>query len=64
MKEGRGMKSILSPKMAELTDQLSNGDTQAFYTFLDKLKVNETPLIEICPMNSQYHLITYIWLGP
>ncbi|WP_017149424.1 alpha/beta hydrolase [Bacillus bingmayongensis] len=57
------MKSILSPKIAELTGQLSNGDTQAFHTFLDKIKANETPLIESCPMNDQYHLITYIWLG-
>ncbi|MDZ5609779.1 hypothetical protein U2I54_22660 [Bacillus pseudomycoides] len=32
------MKSILSPKIAELTGQLSNGDTQAFHTFLDKIK--------------------------
>ncbi|MDR4328638.1 alpha/beta hydrolase [Bacillus pseudomycoides] len=57
------MKSILSPKITELTDQLSNGDTRAFHTFLDELKANETPLIETCPMNNQYHLITYIWLG-
>ncbi|WP_243522257.1 esterase family protein [Bacillus pseudomycoides] len=57
------MKSILSPKITELTDQLSNGDTQAFHTFLDELKANGTPFIETCPMNNQYHLITYIWIG-
>lgn len=47
------MKSIISPKIAELADQLNNGNKQALHT----------PLIEICPMNEQYRLITYIWLG-
>lgn len=57
------MKSILSSKIAELTDQLINGDIRAYHTFLNELKTNRTPFIETCPMNSQYHLITYIWLG-
>ncbi|MBO1580644.1 alpha/beta hydrolase-fold protein [Bacillus sp. XF8] len=57
------MKSILSPKIAELTDQLIDGDKRAYHTFLNELKTIRTPVIETCPMNSQYHLITYIWLG-
>ncbi|MCI0765809.1 alpha/beta hydrolase-fold protein [Bacillus sp. TL12] len=57
------MKSIISPKIAELADQLNNGNTQAMHLFLHELKTNRTPIIETCPMNRQYYLITYIWLG-
>ncbi|BAR84130.1 esterase [Bacillus thuringiensis serovar tolworthi] len=27
------------------------------------MKSNHTPLIELCPIDNQYKLITYIWLG-
>ncbi|MED3126645.1 alpha/beta hydrolase [Bacillus wiedmannii] len=33
------------------------------YTFLHEIKSNNTPLIEQCPIDNQYKLITYIWLG-
>ncbi|PGV97221.1 enterochelin esterase [Bacillus cereus] len=57
------MTSIISPKLEELTNQLKNGNEQAFYTFLHEIKSNSTPLIEQCPVESQHKLITYIWLG-
>ena len=31
--------------------------------FLDEIKSNHTPLVEQCPIDNQYKLITYIWLG-
>ncbi|CAM4256303.1 Esterase family protein [Bacillus wiedmannii] len=57
------MTSIISPKLEELNNQLKNGNEKAFYTFLHEIKSNHTPLIEQCPVNNQYKLITYIWLG-
>jgi len=55
--------SIISPKLEELNNQLKNGNEKAFYTFLHEIKSNSTPLIEQCPVDTQYKLITYIWLG-
>ncbi|HDR6312458.1 TPA: esterase family protein [Bacillus cereus] len=57
------MISIISPKLEELNNRLKNGNEQALYTFLYEIKSNNTPLIEQCPVESQYKLITYIWLG-
>ncbi|PRT04884.1 hypothetical protein C6356_17625 [Bacillus wiedmannii] len=57
------MTSIISPKLEELNNQLKNGNEKAFYTFLHEIKSNHTPLIEQCPIDNQYKLITYIWLG-
>ncbi|MGE6598794.1 DnaJ family domain-containing protein [Bacillus proteolyticus] len=57
------MTSITSPKLEELNNQLKNGNEKALYTFLHEIKSNNTPLIEQCPVDSQYSLITYIWLG-
>ncbi|WP_142953884.1 DnaJ family domain-containing protein [Bacillus cereus] len=57
------MTSIISPKLEELNNQLKNGNEKAFYTFLHEIKSNSTPLIEQCPVDTQYKLITYIWLG-
>lgn len=57
------MTSIISPKLEELNNQLKNGNEKAFYTFLHEIKSNNTPLIEQCPVDNQYKLITYIWLG-
>ncbi len=34
-----------------------------FILFLHEIKSNHTPLIEQCPADNQYKLITYIWLG-
>ncbi|HDR4724454.1 alpha/beta hydrolase-fold protein [Bacillus cereus] len=56
------MTSIISPKLEELNNQLKNGNEKAFYTFLHEIKSNHTPLIEQCPVDNQYKLITYIWL--
>ncbi|SCC21687.1 Enterochelin esterase [Bacillus mobilis] len=57
------MTSIISPKLEELNNQLKNRNEKAFYTFLHEIKSNHTPLIEQCPVDSHYKLITYIWLG-
>ncbi|MDA1760626.1 hypothetical protein PDK32_10080 [Bacillus cereus] len=57
------MNSIISPKLEDLINQLKNGNEKALYTFLHEIKLNTTPLIEQCPVDNQYKLITYIWLG-
>ena len=57
------MHSIISPKLEELIDQLKNGEVKALNTFLYEIRLNHTPLIEQCPVDNQYKLITYIWLG-
>ncbi|MCQ6345894.1 alpha/beta hydrolase-fold protein [Bacillus cereus] len=57
------MTSIISPKLEELTNQLKNGNEKALYNFLYEIKLNATPLIEQCPIDDQYKLLTYIWLG-
>ncbi|MGE6591076.1 alpha/beta hydrolase [Bacillus mycoides] len=57
------MTSIISPKLEELNNQLKKGNEKAIYTFLYEIKSNNTPLIEQCPVENQYKLITYIWLG-
>ncbi|MFK4289688.1 enterochelin esterase-like enzyme [Bacillus sp. RC240] len=57
------MTSIISPKLEELNNQLKKGNEKAFYTFLYEIKSNNTPLIEQCPVDNRYKLITYIWLG-
>lgn len=57
------MTSVISPKLEELNNQLKNGNETAFYTFLHEIKSNNTPLIEQCPVDNKYKLITYIWLG-
>ncbi len=30
---------------------------------MHEIKSNHTPLVEQCPIDNQYKLITYIWLG-
>jgi enterochelin esterase family protein len=62
-KGGRWVTSIISPKLEELNNQLKIGNEKAIYTFLHEIKSNNTPLIEQCPVENQYKLITYIWLG-
>ncbi|PEW28682.1 DUF1992 domain-containing protein [Bacillus cereus] len=62
-KGGKGVTSIISPKLEELINQLKSGNEKALYTFLHEIKLNNTPLIEQCPVDNQYKLITYIWLG-
>ncbi|WP_144611521.1 esterase family protein [Bacillus cereus] len=57
------MTPIISPKLEELNNQLKNRNEKAFYTFLHEIKSKNTPLIEKCPVESHYKLITYIWLG-
>ncbi|KKZ93109.1 hypothetical protein B4147_2345 [Bacillus wiedmannii] len=57
------MTSKISPKLEELIIQLKIGNKKALYTFLHEIKSNNTPLIERCPIDNQYKLITYIWLG-
>ncbi|EJR54814.1 hypothetical protein IIM_01754 [Bacillus cereus VD107] len=57
------MTSIISPKLEELNNQLKNGNEKAIYTYLHEIKSNNTPLIERCPLDNRYKLITYIWLG-
>lgn len=57
------MTTIISPKLEKLKNHLKNGNEEALYTFLHEVKSNHTPLIEQCPADNQYKLITYIWLG-
>ena len=38
-------------------------ETKSSLYFLHEIKSNHTPLIEQCPADNQYKLITYIWLG-
>ncbi|WHY31730.1 alpha/beta hydrolase [Bacillus wiedmannii] len=57
------MTTIISPKLEKLKNHLKNGNEKALYTFLHEIKSNHTPLIEQCPVDNQYKLITYIWLG-
>ncbi len=62
-KGGREVTTIISPKLEKLKNQLKNGNEKALYTFSHEIKSNHTPLIEQCPADNQYKLITYIWLG-
>jgi len=62
-KGGRAVTTIISPKLEKLKNQLKNGNEKALYTFLHEIKSNHTPLVEQCPIDNQYKLITYIWLG-
>ncbi|WP_142343594.1 alpha/beta hydrolase [Bacillus wiedmannii] len=57
------MTSKISPKLEELIIQLKIGNKKALYTFLHEIKSNNTSLIKQCPIDNQYKLITYIWLG-
>ncbi|PEP10203.1 alpha/beta hydrolase [Bacillus wiedmannii] len=57
------MISKISPKLEELIIQLKIGNKKALYTFLHEIKSNNTSLIKQCPIDNQYKLITYIWLG-
>ncbi len=61
-KGGREVTTIISPKLEKLKNQLKNGNESSLY-FLDEIKSNHTPLVEQCPIDNQYKLITYIWLG-
>ena len=38
-------------------------ETKKLFILLHEIKSNHTPLIEQCPADNQYKLITYIWLG-
>ncbi len=62
-KGGREVTTIISPKLEKLKNHLKNGNEKALYTFLHEIKSNHTPLVEQCPIDNQYKLITYIWLG-
>ncbi|HDX9610135.1 TPA: DUF1992 domain-containing protein [Bacillus toyonensis] len=57
------MRSIIIPKLEELINQLKDGKEKALNTFLRELRSSHTPLIEQCPADNQFKLITYIWLG-
>ena len=61
-KGGREVTTIISPKLEKLKNQLKNGNEKLFI-LLDEIKSNHTPLVEQCPIDNQYKLITYIWLG-
>ena len=56
------MTTIISPKLEKLKNQLRMETKSSLY-FLHEIKSNHTPLIEQCPADNQYKLITYIWLG-
>ncbi|PEA53922.1 enterochelin esterase [Bacillus pseudomycoides] len=57
------MKKLTSPIMHDLAKQLKQGNHSALTLFLESIKKQETPIVETCPINDEYDLITYIWLG-
>lgn len=57
------MKKLMSPIMHDLANQLDQGNRDALTLFLKNMKKQETPIIETCPIDDEYHLVTYIWLG-
>lgn len=54
------MDTILSPIIKELTNQLQNKNEQFFNEFLEEMKTKGTPIVEICPTDNTYNLVTYI----
>lgn len=57
------MDTILSPIIKELTNQLQNDNEQFFNEFLEEIKTKGTPMVETCPIDNTYNLVTYMWLG-
>ncbi|WP_020060378.1 alpha/beta hydrolase [Bacillus sp. 123MFChir2] len=57
------MKKSISPIMHDLANQLDQGNRDALTLFLKNIKKQETPIIETCPIDDEYNLVTYIWLG-
>ncbi|WP_243522899.1 hypothetical protein [Bacillus pseudomycoides] len=57
------MKKLTSPTMHDLAEQLDQGNPSAIILFLEKIKEPQTPIVETCPIDDEYNLVTYIWLG-
>ncbi|MEY8351673.1 alpha/beta hydrolase-fold protein [Bacillus cereus] len=57
------MKKLTSPTMQDLAEQLNRGNPSAIILFLEKIKEQQTPIVETCPIDEEYDLVTYIWLG-
>lgn len=57
------MKKLSSPIMHDLANQLNQGNHSALTLFLESIKKQGTPIVETCPINDEYNLVTYIWLG-
>lgn len=49
--------------MQDLAEQLNRGNPSAIILFLEKIKEQQTPIVETCPIDDEYDLVTYIWLG-
>lgn len=57
------MKKLTSPIMNDLAKQLNQGDHSAHTLFLESINKQGTPIVETCPIDDEYNLVTYIWLG-
>lgn len=57
------MDDMLSPTIKKLTQQLQTGNEQFFQDFLEQTKTKGTPIVETCPIDHTYNLVTYIRLG-
>ncbi|ENQ3108842.1 esterase family protein [Bacillus cereus] len=57
------MKELTSPIMHDLAKRLNQGNHYALTLFLKSIKKHETPIVETCPIDDEYNLVTYIWLG-
>ncbi|MGG2065606.1 alpha/beta hydrolase [Bacillus sp. S14(2024)] len=57
------MKKLMSPIMHDLAKQLNQENPSAVTLFLESIKKQEIPIVETCPIDAEYHLVTYIWLG-
>lgn len=53
----------MSPVMHDLAKQLNHGNPSAVTLFLESIKNQETPIVETYPIDDEYDLVTYIWLG-
>ncbi|HDX9591554.1 TPA: esterase family protein, partial [Bacillus pseudomycoides] len=57
------MKKLTSPLMHDLAKQLNERNPSAVTLFLERIKKQETPIVETCPIDDEYYLVTYIWIG-
>lgn len=57
------MKKLTIPIMHDLAKQLNERNPSAVTLFLERIKKQETPMVETCLIDDEYNLVTYIWLG-
>ncbi len=52
---------ITSPRLQELSHALQSGNQEALEQFWQEVEKTGTPLIEACPQEAEYALVTFIW---